>query len=113
MPGSTGAGLAAIAICVAALTAADAGAVPDCAVEAGALTKEEAELPKLEVAPPADRPITCITLETVIDFAKRVKTHFAHCPQSAYSADAASWEETRTDYSKRFTHKRCRRTLLQ
>lgn len=113
MPGSTGAGLAAIVISVAALTATDASAVPDCALEAAALTKDQAELPRLEVAPPADRPITCITLETVIDFAKRVKTHFARCPQSAYPGDPATWEVTRTDYSKRFVHKGCRRTLLQ
>ncbi len=111
MPGSTGAGVAAIVISVATLAATDAGAVLDCALEAAALTKDEAELPRLEVAPPADRQITCITLETVIDFAKRVKTHFARCPQSVYSGDEATWETRRADYAKRFIYKRCRRTL--
>jgi hypothetical protein len=35
---------------------ADAAPVLDCATEAAALLKEEADLPRLEVVSPADRP---------------------------------------------------------
>jgi hypothetical protein len=112
MPASVGARVAALVICVAGMAAA-ARAATDCPGEAAALTRDEAELPRLAVAPPADLPITCITLETVIDFAKRVKGHLARCPNSSYSGDAATWEETRADYVKRFIRRRCRRTFMQ
>src|SRR5581483_12042708 len=103
----TGKRVAAILLCSAGVAATNAGAATDCTAETAALIQDEADLPRLEVAPPADRPITCITLETVIDFAKRVKAHVARCPQSAYSSDAANWEETRTTYSKHFVRNRC------
>ena len=45
----------------------------DCAAEAAMLAKEQSELPRLEVASPADRPPYCITLETVMAFAGRVR----------------------------------------
>jgi hypothetical protein len=99
--------------CGLGLGVAGASAAADCMLEAAALTRNETDLPRLEVAPPADRPITCITLETVIDFAKRVKAHIAGCPQSTYSEHAATWEGTRVEYSKHFARKRCRRTLIQ
>jgi hypothetical protein len=93
-------------------TAFTAGAAAaDCSTEAHALAKVRSELPRLEVASPADRPITCITLETIITFAGRLKTHLAHCPDSPFTANAAEWEKTRADYAKRFTRNRCRRTL--
>src|SRR5258705_12034153 len=59
------------------------GAAPaiDCSTEALALTREETELPRLEVASPADRPPYCITLETIMAFASGVKAHAPHCPQ--------------------------------
>src|SRR5689334_7927448 len=79
-----------------------AAAAADCATEETALMKEESELPRLEVASPADRPITCITLETIIAFAGRLKAHVAHCPASSYTAIAADWEKTRADYGTRF-----------
>jgi hypothetical protein len=89
------------------------GAAPlvDCKSEEAKLVNEESELPRLEVASPADRPITCITLETIIAFAGRLKTHVAHCPASGYAPSAASWEATRIDYAKRFIENRCRRTF--
>ncbi len=86
-------------------------APPDCKAEEAALAKDESELPRLEVASPADRPITCITLETVIAFAGRLKGHVAHCPASGYVPSAASWENTRVDYVKRFAENRCKRTF--
>ena len=88
-----------------------AAAAPDCKAEEAVLTKDETELPRLEVASPADRPITCITLETNIAFATRLKAHVAHCPASSYVLAAAEWEKTRFDYAARFTQNRCKRTF--
>ena len=93
---------------VASATAAPA---PDCKAEEALLMKDESELPRLEVASPADRPITCITLETIIAFAGRLKSHVGRCPASSYVAAAADWEKTRVDYGARFIQKRCKRTF--
>ena len=57
--------------------AAAAAPAVDCAAEATVLVPEESELPRLEVASPADRPPYCITLETIMAFAGRVKAHAA------------------------------------
>jgi hypothetical protein len=91
--------------------AASAGAAPDCASEAAALTRDQSELPRLEVASPADRPPYCITLETIMAFAGRVKAHVAHCPDSDYAGAVGEWDKTRIDYSKLFSRHRCKRTL--
>ena len=88
-----------------------AHAAADCQAEAAALAKDEAELPRLEVASPADRPITCITLETIMAFASRIKAHVAHCAASSYASSATEWEATRLDYVKRFAQNRCKRTF--
>jgi hypothetical protein len=88
-----------------------AAAAADCKAEEIGLMKDESELPRLEIASPADRPITCITLETNIAFASRLKAHVAHCPASSYAQSAAEWEKTRVDYGARFTQNRCKRTF--
>jgi hypothetical protein len=88
-----------------------APAAVGCKAEEGVLNKDESELPRLEVASPADRPITCITLETIIAFAGRLKGHVAHCPASGYVPSAAEWEKTRVDYAARFIQNRCKRTF--
>ena len=72
---------------------------------------DESELPRLEVATPADRPIICITLETIIAFAGRLKAHVAHCPASSYAQSASEWDKTRVDYAARFARNRCKRTF--
>jgi hypothetical protein len=90
---------------------AAAAPAPDCTTEAAALTRDQSELPRLEVASPKDRPPYCITLETNMVFASRVKAHVAHCPNSDYAPAATEWDKTRTDYSKLFSQYRCRRTL--
>ena len=82
----------------------------DCSTEALALTREEAELPRLEVASPADRPPYCITLETIMAFAGRVKAHAARCPQSDRAPAVAEWDKKRAEYSQLFGQYRCRRT---
>jgi len=94
----------------AALTAGAVAAV-DCNGEESALMKDESELPRLEVVSPADRPIVCITLETIIAFAGRLKAHVAHCPASSYAQAATEWNKTRVDYAARFTQNRCKRTF--
>jgi hypothetical protein len=90
---------------------AAAAAAPDCTSEAAALTRDQSELPRLEVASPEDRPPFCITIETIMVFAGRVKAHVAHCPNSDYAPAVTEWDKTRTDYSKLFSQYRCRRTL--
>ena len=83
----------------------------DCGTEARILSKEQSELPRLDVASPRDRPPYCITLETIMAFALRVKAHVAHCPSSDYAAAVADWIKTQTDYSKLFSQHRCKRTM--
>ena len=95
----------------AAASSAHSAPVPDCAAEAAALDNEQSDLPKLEFASPADRPPYCITLETNMAFALRLKAHVAHCPQSDYAAKLTEWEKRRADYGRLFSQYRCRRTL--
>jgi hypothetical protein len=83
----------------------------NCAAEAATLARDESELPRIEVTSPGDRPVRCITIETLMSFASRLKAHIAHCPNSSYAASGATWEKARVDYSKQFTQNRCRRTL--
>ena len=90
---------------------ADAAPAQDCAAEAVALARDESDLPKLEFASPKDRPPYCITLETNMAFALRVKAHVGRCPQSDYSQKLTHWEKTRADYGKLFGQHRCHRTL--
>ncbi len=67
----------------------------DCTGEAAALAKDQSDLPRLEIANPADRPPYCITLETLIAFAARVKAHAAACPNSDFVHQVAEWEKSR------------------
>ena len=103
--------LTAMALLLCAASIGHAAPAPDCKSEEAALAKDEADLPRLEVASPADRPITCITLETIIAFAGRLKVHVAHCPASSYFQSAGDWEMTRIDYVKRFADNKCKRTF--
>jgi hypothetical protein len=92
------------------LGSAAAAPAIDCATEAAVLTRDQSELPRLDVASPADRPPYCITLETLMPFAGRVKAHVARCPSSDYAAAVADWDKTRTNYAKLFGRYRCKRT---
>jgi hypothetical protein len=100
-----------MALLLCAASIGHAAPAPDCKSEEAALAKDQADLPRLEVASPADRPITCITLETIIAFAGRLKVHVAHCPASSYFQSAGDWEMTRIDYVKRFADNKCKRTF--
>ena len=102
-----------VLLVVASIVASGARAAPasDCAAEAAALDRDQSDLPKLEFASPADRPPYCITLETNMAFALRVKAHVAHCPQSDYAQKLSEWDKTRAAYGKLFSQYRCKRTL--
>jgi hypothetical protein len=94
-----------------AASRADPAPARDCGVEAKDLSKAQSELPKLEVASRLDRPPYCITLETVMAFASRVKAHVARCPNSGFAAAAPEWAKTQQNYSRLFSLNRCRRTM--
>jgi hypothetical protein len=83
----------------------------DCAREAAAIRKAETELPRLDVAPPDDKQIVCITLETNVLFAQRIAAHVAQCPRSPLSRNADSWQRTGTQYSALFDERRCKRAI--
>jgi hypothetical protein len=82
-----------------------------CAREAASIRRAEAQLPKLSVAPPDDKQIVCITLETNVLFARRLAAHVAHCPRSPLVRDAAAWQRTGTDYAAQFSGRRCKPTI--
>jgi len=68
--------------CAACLAAA-AAAAADCTTEVAALARMEAELPQLDLTPPIHHQLVCITLETLVDFARHVGDHVGRCPASA------------------------------
>jgi hypothetical protein len=103
--------LAGAVLLVTAAFSTHAAPTSDCTQEAAALSGEEAELPRLEIASPRDRPPYCITLETLIGFAGRVKAHLAQCPNSDYATPGTGWLKAHTNYQKLFTQHRCKRTL--
>ena len=79
-----------------------------CADEAASLRHAETQLPRLDVAPPDDQQIVCITLETNILFARRVAAHLAHCPRSPHARAADAWQRTGSQYTAQFNERRCK-----
>jgi hypothetical protein len=99
---------------VTGLLAAAAPAVAQgnrCADEAASIRRAEAQLPKLDVAPPGDKQIVCITLETNILFARRLATHVTHCPRSPLARSGDEWARTSADYTERFRDRRCKQAI--
>jgi len=82
-----------------------------CADEAASLRHAETQLPRLDVAPPDDQQIVCITLETNIVFARRVAKHLANCPRSPHVRGADAWRRTGLQYTAQFTGRRCKPTI--
>jgi len=80
----------------------------DCAREAASIRRAESQLPRLEVAPPNDQQIVCITLETNILFARRLAAHLKHCPRSPLARSGDLWQRTDSDYASQFRDRRCR-----
>jgi hypothetical protein len=83
----------------------------DCGREAASIRKAETQLPRLDVAPPADQQIVCITLETNILFAKRLSAHVAQCPRSPYAQKAGDWQRTGEQYAAQFNERRCKSAI--
>jgi hypothetical protein len=79
-----------------------------CVQEAASVHRAEAQLPRLEVAPPDDQQIVCITLETNILFARRMAAHLAHCPRSPYTRTGEAWERTGAQYTAQFSDRHCK-----
>ena len=103
--------LAIVGVVTAAVLAAGAPAAAQgsrCAEEAASIRRAEAQLPKLDVAPPGDQQIVCITLETNILFARRLTAHLTHCPRSPLARAGDEWARTSGDYTERFKDRRCK-----
>jgi hypothetical protein len=79
-----------------------------CAEEAASIRRAEGQLPRLEVAPPGDRQIVCITLETNILFARRMAAHLTQCPRSPHARNAEAWQRTSSQYTAQFSERRCK-----
>src|SRR5687768_11485643 len=91
------------ALCLSLVTPAaaqsNAAQMHECGREAAAIRKAETQLPRLDVAPPDDKQIVCITLETNIVFARRLTAHVSQCPRSPYAPSAESWQRTGAQYA--------------
>ena len=96
-----------------AITApSSAGAqMADCSSEAARIKRAEEELPRLDVAPPGDRTIVCITLETNLLFAKRLSAHLAQCPRSPLAKTGSAWARTGRNYQAQFNNRGCKQTI--
>jgi hypothetical protein len=79
-----------------------------CTDEAASLRRAESQLPRLDVAPPDDQQIVCITLETNIVFARRFAAHLSHCPRSPHARAADAWQRTGSQYTAQFNERRCK-----
>src|SRR4051812_33475496 len=79
-----------------------------CTDEAVSLRRAETQLPRLDVAPPDDQQIVCITLETNIVFARRFAAHLANCPRSPHARAADAWQRTGSQYTAQFNERRCK-----
>ena len=96
---------------VTAGAAAPALAQSKCDQDAARLRKAETELPKLEVAPPHDRQIVCITLETNILFARRLAAHVKQCPRSSFARSADAWQRMERSYGTQFSQRGCKAAI--
>jgi hypothetical protein len=83
----------------------------DCSKEAARIKRAEEELPKLEVAPPGDRTIVCITLETNLLFVKRLQAHLAQCPRSPLARGGAAWAKTGREYQALYNSRGCKQSI--
>lgn len=112
-PGKRRLGLALAAALAAASPAA--GQTPSaghrCNEEAASIRRAEQQLPRLDVAPPSDQQIVCITLETNIVFARRLASHVAHCPRSPHARNADTWARAGAQYASQFGDRRCKPTI--
>jgi hypothetical protein len=97
----------ALAVCVAAIAPA-AAQTNACAQDAASIRRAQSQLPRLEVAPPGDQQIVCITLETNVLFARRLAAHLKQCPRSPLARQGDAWRQTEQDYMGQFSDRRCK-----
>ena len=110
--GSSASKLLAAALCIIGVgLAGPAAAQPNCAQEAAAIRRAENQLPKLEIAPPDDKQIVCITLETNVLFARRFTAHVSQCPRSPLAGGAGNWQRIGAQYSGYFANRGCKPTI--
>jgi hypothetical protein len=100
-----------VGVLLAALASPATAQMADCSSEAARIKRAEEELPRLDVAPPADRQIVCITLETNLLFAKRLSAHLAQCPRSPLARSGNAWAKTSRDYAAQFAGRGCKQTI--
>ena len=79
-----------------------------CIDDAASIRRAESQLPRLEIAPPGDQQIVCITLETNILFARRMSAHLAQCPRSPHARNGDTWQRTGSQYTAQFGERRCK-----
>ena len=79
-----------------------------CIDDAASIRRAESQLPRLEIAPPGDQQIVCITLETNILFARRMSAHLAQCPRSPHARNGDTWQRTGSQYTAQFSERRCK-----
>src|SRR3954470_18405759 len=77
-----------------------------CAEEAASIRRAEGQLPRLEVAPPGDQQIVCITLETNMLFARRMAAHLTHCPRSPHARTPDACQRTGWQYTAQSAERR-------
>ena len=99
------------ALCLWAAVQPAAAQSNDCGREAAAIRKAETQLPRLDIAPPDDKQIVCITLETNIVFARRLTSHVAQCPRSPHARNAEAWARAGSQYTAQFGDRRCKPTI--
>ncbi len=99
--------LIAIAMPLPASAPAGAQARP-CEAEVARLRKAETELPRLSVAPPGDKQIVCITLETNLMFARRLSDHLKQCPDSPFMKLRDAWLRIGKTYAAQFVERGCK-----
>jgi len=80
----------------------------DCAREADSIRRAEIQLPRLEIAPPNDQQIVCITLETNMLFARRLAAHLKHCPRSPLTRAGDQWQRIDSGFTEQFRDRRCK-----
>ena len=97
-----------IAACLAAAPQPALAQGSKCIDDAASIRRAESQLPRLEVAPPGDQQIVCITLETNILFARRMSAHLAQCPRSPHARNGDTWQRTGSQYTAQFSERRCK-----
>jgi hypothetical protein len=79
-----------------------------CEREAAAIRRAEGQLPRLEVAPPEDKQIVCITIETNLLFARRLAAHLSKCPRSPLARSGDAWRQAGARYAAQFQQRQCK-----